>query len=89
MQAAHRQCGGRRQGELDAAVAATGPKATGIQADSANLSDLHRLYERLKTEASRTERARLSVSVSSSVTSTLIRRESCRTCLAKSLINEA
>ena len=41
---------GRRQAELDAAVAAIGPRATGIQADSANLSDLNRLYERIKTE---------------------------------------
>ena len=44
---------GRRQAELDAAVAAIGPKATGVQADSANLSDLNRLYERVKTEAGR------------------------------------
>src|ERR1700751_8415 len=42
---------GRRQTELDAAVAAIGPGATGIQADSANLSDLNRLYERVKAEA--------------------------------------
>src|SRR5258706_9177925 len=44
---------GRRQPELDAAVAEIGPKATGIQADSAHLSDLNRLYERVKTEAGR------------------------------------
>jgi NAD(P)-dependent dehydrogenase (short-subunit alcohol dehydrogenase family) len=44
---------GRRQAEFDAAVAAIGPKATGIQADSAHLSDLNRLYERVKTEAGR------------------------------------
>src|SRR3984893_18087781 len=44
---------GRRQPELDAAVASIGPKATGIQADSGNLSDLNRLYERVKTEAGR------------------------------------
>ena len=44
---------GRRQTELDAAVAAIGPAATGVQADSANLSDLNRLYERVKTEAGR------------------------------------
>src|ERR1700756_4867877 len=44
---------GRRQAELDAAVAAIGPKATGIQADSAHLSDLNRLYERVKKEAGR------------------------------------
>jgi NAD(P)-dependent dehydrogenase (short-subunit alcohol dehydrogenase family) len=39
--------------ELDGAVAAIGPRATGIQADSANLGDLNRLYERVKTEAGR------------------------------------
>src|SRR6266436_3847717 len=44
---------GRRQAELDAAVAAIGPRATGVQADSANLSDLNRLYERVKTEQGR------------------------------------
>jgi NAD(P)-dependent dehydrogenase (short-subunit alcohol dehydrogenase family) len=42
---------GRRRAELDAAVAAIGPKATGIQTDSANLSDLNRLYDRVKAEA--------------------------------------
>jgi len=56
--------GGIQIGALDAldqlarqiegnAVAAIGPRATGIQADSANLSDLNRLYERVKTEAGR------------------------------------
>jgi NAD(P)-dependent dehydrogenase (short-subunit alcohol dehydrogenase family) len=44
---------GRRQAELDTAVAAIGPKGTGIKADSANLSDLNRLYERVKKEAGR------------------------------------
>jgi len=44
---------GRRQGELDAAVAAIGPRATGVKADSANLNELNRLYERIKTEAGR------------------------------------
>lgn len=44
---------GRRQAEIDAAVTAIGPKATGIQADSANLGDLSRLYERVKTEVGR------------------------------------
>jgi hypothetical protein len=44
---------GRRQTELDAAVAAIGPAATGIKADSANLSDLNRLYEHVKKEAGR------------------------------------
>jgi len=41
---------GRRQAELDAAVEAIGARASGVQADSANLSDLNRLYERVKTE---------------------------------------
>src|SRR6201998_3108710 len=44
---------GRRQPELGAVVAAIGRGATGIQADSANLGDLNRLYERVKTEAGR------------------------------------
>ena len=44
---------GRRSAELDAAVAAIGPRATGIQADSASLSDLNRLYERVKADAGR------------------------------------
>jgi len=44
---------GRRQVELDAAVAAIGPRATGIQADSANLTDLNRLYARVKADAGR------------------------------------
>jgi NAD(P)-dependent dehydrogenase (short-subunit alcohol dehydrogenase family) len=44
---------GRRKTELDKAVAAIGSKATGIQADSGNLNDLNRLYERVKAEAGR------------------------------------
>ncbi|HEY9024526.1 MAG TPA: SDR family oxidoreductase [Burkholderiaceae bacterium] len=36
---------GRRQAQLDAAVAAIGPRATGVQADSSRLGDLDRLYE--------------------------------------------
>jgi NAD(P)-dependent dehydrogenase (short-subunit alcohol dehydrogenase family) len=44
---------GRRRAEIDAAVAAIGPKATGIQANSANLSDLNRLYDRVKAGAGR------------------------------------
>lgn len=39
---------GRRKAELDAAVAAIGPKVTGIQADSAKLADLDRLFETVK-----------------------------------------
>jgi hypothetical protein len=44
---------GRRQAELNAAVAEIGPTATGIQADSANLNDLNRLYEQVKKAAGR------------------------------------
>jgi len=39
---------GRRQAELDAAVAAIGPNATGVQADSSRLADLDRLYETIQ-----------------------------------------
>jgi NAD(P)-dependent dehydrogenase (short-subunit alcohol dehydrogenase family) len=42
---------GRRQAELDAAVAAVGVQAVGIKADSTSLSDLDRLYERVKAES--------------------------------------
>jgi len=42
---------GRRHVELDAAVATLGSKATGIQADSAKLGDLSRLYAQLKADA--------------------------------------
>jgi NAD(P)-dependent dehydrogenase (short-subunit alcohol dehydrogenase family) len=44
---------GRRQAELDAAVAQIGARATGLQADSASLGDLDRLYERVRTETGR------------------------------------
>ncbi len=44
---------GRRQAELAAAVTAIGSNATGIQADSADLVELDRLYERVKAEAGR------------------------------------
>ena len=44
---------GRRQAELDAAIATIGPKVTGVQADSASLGDLNRLYERVKADAGR------------------------------------
>ena len=44
---------GRREAELSAAVAAIGPNATGIRADSASLADLDRLYARVKAEAGR------------------------------------
>jgi len=39
---------GRRKAELDAAVGAIGPNATGVQADSAKLADLDRLLETVK-----------------------------------------
>lgn len=41
---------GRRQSELDAAVEAIGANAVGIQADSANLVDLDRLFKQVKEE---------------------------------------
>jgi len=44
---------GRRQPELDAAVAEIGANATGIQADSAKLADLDRLYEAVKAQSGR------------------------------------
>jgi NAD(P)-dependent dehydrogenase (short-subunit alcohol dehydrogenase family) len=44
---------GRDRAKLGAAVAAIGPSATAIQADSANLSDLDGLYERVKADAGR------------------------------------
>jgi NAD(P)-dependent dehydrogenase (short-subunit alcohol dehydrogenase family) len=42
---------GRRQAELDAAVAKLGKNATGIQGDVSNLADLDRLYTTVKREA--------------------------------------
>lgn len=42
---------GRRQAELDAAVAAIGPNAKAVRADSANLADLDRLYAEIKASA--------------------------------------
>ncbi|SEL82826.1 hypothetical protein SAMN05216359_11875 [Roseateles sp. YR242] len=45
---AHVYITGRRKPELDAAVAAIGPKATGVQADSTRLDDLDRLYEQVR-----------------------------------------
>jgi NAD(P)-dependent dehydrogenase (short-subunit alcohol dehydrogenase family) len=44
---------GRRQAELDSAVAAIGGSATGIQANSAKMADLNRLYSRVKADAGR------------------------------------
>ena len=44
---------GRRQAELDAAVAEVGGNARGVQGDVANLADLDRLYEVVRDEAGR------------------------------------
>ena len=44
---------GRRRPELDAAVAAIGANATGIQADSAKMEDLDRLFETIKAQKGR------------------------------------
>ncbi|HVK63724.1 MAG TPA: SDR family oxidoreductase [Polyangium sp.] len=44
---------GRRQAELDAAVAAIGSSAVGIRADSSNLADLDRLYDVIREQAGR------------------------------------
>jgi NAD(P)-dependent dehydrogenase (short-subunit alcohol dehydrogenase family) len=44
---------GRRQAELDAAVAAIGPSATGVRADSAKMADLDALYQLVRTRHGR------------------------------------
>jgi NAD(P)-dependent dehydrogenase (short-subunit alcohol dehydrogenase family) len=44
---------GRRRKELDAAVAAIGSNATGVQGDVSNFADLDRLYEVVKVEKGR------------------------------------
>ncbi|MET7246382.1 SDR family oxidoreductase [Methylobacterium sp. EM32] len=44
---------GRRRAELDAAVAAIGPAATGVQADTSKLADLDRLVAQVRAEAGR------------------------------------
>jgi NAD(P)-dependent dehydrogenase (short-subunit alcohol dehydrogenase family) len=44
---------GRRQAELDKAVVAIGGNTTGIQADSAKMTDLNRLYAQVKAEVGR------------------------------------
>lgn len=41
---------GRRQAELDKAVAAIGKNVTGVQGDVAKLEDIDRLYEQVKAE---------------------------------------
>ncbi len=44
---------GRRQAELDKAVAEIGSRATGIVADSTDMADLNRLYAQVKADAGR------------------------------------
>lgn len=44
---------GRRQAELDAAVAEIGPRATGIRTDVAKMSDLDALFEQIKDKFGR------------------------------------
>jgi NAD(P)-dependent dehydrogenase (short-subunit alcohol dehydrogenase family) len=44
---------GRRQDELDSAVAAIGPSAVAIRSDIANLSDLDVLFEQIKAKSGR------------------------------------
>jgi NAD(P)-dependent dehydrogenase (short-subunit alcohol dehydrogenase family) len=44
---------GRRQAELDAAVAAIGANAIGVRADSTKLADLDRLYDTVQTKHGR------------------------------------
>jgi NAD(P)-dependent dehydrogenase (short-subunit alcohol dehydrogenase family) len=46
---------GRRKPELDAAVKAIGPRATGVQGDVANLADLDRLYAVVKEQKGRVD----------------------------------
>src|ERR1700709_2774712 len=47
---AHVFISGRRQDALDEAVALIGRNVTGVEADSANLDDPHRLYATVKQE---------------------------------------
>jgi len=44
---------GRRQNELDAAVEAIGPAATGIRADASSLADLDKVYAQIARDAGR------------------------------------
>ncbi|WP_458094313.1 SDR family oxidoreductase [Roseomonas sp. WA12] len=44
---------GRRQDVLDAAIAAIGPRASGIRSDASNLAELSSLYEQIKAQAGR------------------------------------
>lgn len=49
-QGAHVYITGRRQAELDAAVAKLGPNATAVQGDITKLADLDRLYAQIEKE---------------------------------------
>src|ERR1700720_3418408 len=46
---------GRRQEQLDKAVKEIGRSVTGVQGDAGNLSDLHRLYAKVKAEKGRVD----------------------------------
>nr|WP_240360540.1 SDR family oxidoreductase [Pyxidicoccus caerfyrddinensis] len=50
---AHVYITGRRQAELDAAVAALGKSATGVRADASSLPDLDRLFAQVREEKGR------------------------------------
>ncbi|MEV4599237.1 SDR family NAD(P)-dependent oxidoreductase [Amycolatopsis sp. NPDC049253] len=50
---AHVYVTGRRQEQLDAAVAAIGAQATGVQGDIAEQADLDRLYEKIAADGRR------------------------------------
>ncbi|QSQ19653.1 SDR family oxidoreductase [Pyxidicoccus parkwayensis] len=50
---AHVYITGRRQAELDAAVAALGKSSTGVRADASSLADLDRLFARVREEKGR------------------------------------
>ena len=55
---AHVFISGRRQQALDDAVRLIGPNVTGVQADSANLNDLDRLFDAVRREARSASSAR-------------------------------
>ena len=52
---AHVYITGRRAAELDKAVTALGPNATGVQADSAKVADLNKLYAQVKAKHGRVD----------------------------------
>ena len=55
LEGAHVFITGRRKAELDAAVQALGPRATGVQGDVAVLADLDRLYAVVKEQQGRVD----------------------------------